>query len=116
MLAFKTKFFGDNQPLIRDISVILSRTNTPGRVQSNVRPHLSGDEGLDHSTVLAPPVLCSGQVAACGADGVIYHLNADSGDCEETRRFAAPITAAPVPLEDGIAVVTRDGVLRRFGR
>ena len=68
------------------------------------------------STVLAPPVLHGGRVAACGADGVMYHLNADSGDCEETMEFASPITAAPVPLDDGICVVTWDGVLRRFGR
>ena len=67
------------------------------------------------STVLARPVLHGGRVAAGGADGVIYHLNADSGDCEGTTRFASPITAAPVPLEDGIALVTWDGVLRRFG-
>ena len=38
------------------------------------------------STVLAPPVIHGGQVVACGADGVIYHLNADSGDCEGTTR------------------------------
>lgn len=67
------------------------------------------------STVLARPVIHGGKVVVCGADGVVYHLNADSGDCEGTTQFAAPITAAPVPLEDGIAVVTWDGVLRRFG-
>ena len=67
------------------------------------------------STVLAPPVLYGGRVVACGVDGVMYQLNADSGDCEETMRFASPITAAPVPLEDGIIAVTWDGVLRRFG-
>ncbi len=66
------------------------------------------------STVLARPVIHGGQVVACGADGVICHLNADSGECEGTVEFGSPITAAPVPLEDGIAVVTWDGVLRRF--
>ena len=66
-------------------------------------------------TVLAPPVIHRGQVVACGADGVVYRLNADTGDCEETVEFGSPVTAAPVPLEDGIAAVTRDGVLRRFG-
>ena len=69
----------------------------------------------DAGTVLAPPVLYGGRVVACGVDGVMYQLNADSGDCEETMGFASPITAAPVPLEDGISVVTWDGVLRRFG-
>ncbi len=69
----------------------------------------------DACTVLAPPVLYGGRVVACGVDGVMYQLNADSGDCEGTTRFASPITAAPVPLEDGIVVVTWDGVLRRFG-
>ena len=68
----------------------------------------------DAGTVLAPPVLYGGRVVACGADGVMYQLNADSGACEETMGFASPITAAPVPLEDGISVVTWDGVLRRF--
>ena len=67
------------------------------------------------STVLAPPVLHGGRVDACGGDGVLYYLNADSGDCEETMEFGSPITAAPVPLDDGIGVATRDGVLRRFG-
>ena len=67
------------------------------------------------STVLAPPVLYGGRVVACGADGVMYQLNADSGDCEETMEFASPITAAPVPLEDGIIAAAWDGVLRRFG-
>ena len=56
----------------------------------------------DASTVLAPPVLYGGRVVACGVDGVMYQLNADSGDCEGTMGFASPITAAPVPLEDGI--------------
>ena len=68
----------------------------------------------DAGTVLAPPVLYGGRVVACGVDGVMYQLNADSGDCEGTMGFASPITAAPVPLEDGISVVTWDGVLRRF--
>ena len=65
-------------------------------------------------TVLAPPLLHRGRVLACGADGVMYRLNADSGDCEGKVEFSSPVTAAPVPLEDGICVVTRDGVLRRF--
>ena len=60
----------------------------------------------DASTVLAPPVLYGGRVVACGADGVMYHLDAESGEGEGTTRFASPITAAPVPLEDGIVVVT----------
>ena len=68
----------------------------------------------DASTVLAPPVLYGGRVVACGVDGVMYQLNADSGDCEGTTQLASPITAAPVPLEDGIIAATWDGVLRRF--
>ena len=65
-------------------------------------------------TVLAPPVIYGGRVVACGADGVVYRLNADTGDCEGKVEFSSPVTAAPVPLEDGIAAVTWDGVLRRF--
>ena len=66
------------------------------------------------STVLAPPVFYAGRVVACGVDAVLYLLNAETGVCEAQTPFDAPITAAPVVLDDGLCVATWDGRLRRF--
>jgi outer membrane protein assembly factor BamB len=67
------------------------------------------------STVLAPPVLFGTQVAVCGLDAVLYLLNAETGECEAETAFDAPITAAPVVLDDGgLCVTTWTGKLRCY--
>jgi outer membrane protein assembly factor BamB/predicted MPP superfamily phosphohydrolase len=78
----------------------------------NVLDMAAGQCGI--STILAPPVLYNGQVVACGVDAVLYLLNAETGMCQDQTPFDAPITAAPVVLNDGLCVATWDGWLRRF--
>ena len=69
------------------------------------------------STVLAPPVAYDGRLAVCGLDAVFYLLNTETGVCEGETPFDAPVTAAPLVLEDeSLCVATWDGKLRRFLR
>lgn len=67
------------------------------------------------STVLAPPVLYGDRLAACGLDAMMYLLNTQTGACETKTAFDAPITAAPIVLEDqGLCVAIWTGQLRCF--
>jgi hypothetical protein len=75
---------------------------------------VSGGESEHMLVVLALPVFYAGRVVACGVDAVLYLLNAETGVCEAQTPFDAPITAAPVVLDDGLCVATWDGRLRRF--
>ena len=66
------------------------------------------------SSVLAEPVLFGGRVVACGIDGVLNLLDAETGERVCATQFEAPITAAPVVLGGDLFVATWDGRLRRF--
>ena len=60
------------------------------------------------------PVLCGDRVLVGANDGVLYTLEAASGQCVGRDAFASPITAAPALLADGLCVATWDGQLYRF--
>jgi len=66
------------------------------------------------ASILAAPVLCGDRVLVGANDGVLYTLEAASGQCVGRDVFAAPITTAPALLEDGLCVATWDGQLYRF--
>ena len=80
-----------------------------------------GDDLLDMNpfrrgvrTVLARPVRYKHMLVVCGVDGVLYLLDAETGSLIARTQFPAPITAAPVILDDGLCVATWDGRLYRF--
>ena len=67
------------------------------------------------STVLAPPVAYGKHVAIAGLDAMLYLLDTETGKCDAETSFEAPITAAPLVLDDGgLCVATWDGRLRCF--
>ncbi len=66
------------------------------------------------STVLAPPVLYNGHLAVCGLDAMLYLLNTETGEREAETGFDAPITAAPVVVDESLFVATWNGRLRCF--
>ena len=65
-------------------------------------------------SLLAAPVAAQGFLLVSGLDGVLYMLDATSGDRVSETRFDSPLTAAPCLLEDGIALATWDGRLFRY--
>ena len=67
------------------------------------------------STVLAPPVLYEDRLVVCGLDAMLYLLNTETGEREAATGFEAPITAAPLVLNDGgLCVATWEGSLCCF--
>ena len=97
------------------IACALDSGEVSWRFQSgpNVLDMAASHRGI--STVLAPPVLYKERLAVCGIDTMLYLLNKETGECEAETGFEAPITAAPVVLEDGaFCVATWEGRLRCF--
>ena len=78
----------------------------PGPDLMDATPMHRGD-----ATLLAAPVCWEGHALIGGNDGVLYFLEASSGECAAQLFVGAPITAAPCVLADGICVATWDGRL-----
>ncbi|MDD9987818.1 MAG: PQQ-binding-like beta-propeller repeat protein [Spirochaetaceae bacterium] len=71
------------------------------------------------ASVIAPPAYADrgplrGRVLVCGMDAVLYVLDAQNGPVMEQASLPAPVTAPPVPTEDGLLIATYDGILTRF--
>ena len=71
------------------------------------------------ASVIAPPAYADrgplrGRVLVCGMDAVLYVLDAQNGAVMEQASLPAPVTAPPVPTEDGLLIATYDGILTRF--
>ncbi len=78
-----------------------------GEALLDMNPHRRGG-----SAILASPVVYNDCLVVSGVDGFLHLLNFETGDCERKVPIGSPVTAAPVPLKDGLAVVTWDGTLR----
>jgi outer membrane protein assembly factor BamB/predicted phosphodiesterase len=81
----------------------------PGPDLMDATPMHRGD-----ATLLAAPVCWESYALVGGNDGVLYFLDAASGECAAQLFVGAPITAAPCVLADGLCVPTWDGRLIRY--
>ena len=71
------------------------------------------------ASVIAPPVYVTrgplrGRLIVCGMDAVLYLLDPENGAVAERAPLPVPVTAPPVPTDDGLLIATYDGVLTRF--
>lgn len=66
------------------------------------------------ASILAEPVIYQGLVLVGANDGVLYALDAETGQAVGRNAFGAPISAAPVVLKDGLCVATWHGQFFRF--
>ena len=66
------------------------------------------------ASILANPVIYQDLVLVGANDGVLYALDAETGQAVGKNTFGAPISAAPVVLKDGLCVVTWNGQFFRF--
>ncbi|MFC1715987.1 PQQ-binding-like beta-propeller repeat protein [Candidatus Poribacteria bacterium] len=66
-------------------------------------------------SILAAPVIFQDHLLIGGCDGVLYVLDAESGECQSRTLLGSPITAAPCVVEDGFYVGTYEGKVCRFG-
>jgi outer membrane protein assembly factor BamB/3',5'-cyclic AMP phosphodiesterase CpdA len=64
------------------------------------------------SAAFAAPVVYEGRLVVSGVDGFLHLLDIETGRCQSQVAMGAPVTAAPTPLGDGLAVATWDGTLR----
>jgi outer membrane protein assembly factor BamB len=64
------------------------------------------------SAAFAAPVVYEGRLVVSGVDGFLHLLNMETGRSISQVAMAAPVTAAPTLLGDGLAVATWDGTLR----
>ncbi len=66
------------------------------------------------ATLMAAPACWESYALIGGNDGVLYVLDAASGECAAQLFVGAPITAAPCVLADGFCVPAWDGRLMRY--
>ena len=66
------------------------------------------------TSLLASPGVAEGWLLVPALDGVLYKLDAETGERVGETRFESPLTAAPCLLDDGFVVATWDGRLHRY--
>ena len=73
----------------------------------DMSPHTRGS-----SAAFAAPVVYDGRLVVSGVDGFLHLLDIETGRSLGQVAMGAPVTAAPTPLGDKLAVATWDGTLR----
>lgn len=66
------------------------------------------------NSILAAPIVFQDRLLVGGCDGVLYILNAVSGECQNRISLSSPITAAPCVVGNGFYVVTYGGKICYF--
>jgi len=66
-------------------------------------------------SILAAPTIFRDHLLVGGCDGLLYVLDAESGECQSSVSLGSPVTSAPCIVEDGFYVVMYAGRAFYFG-